>query len=288
MIASDGRDAPSGPTGSGVAVMRPGTTPVRGVLWLAAAVIAPVAVALAWVPFRLRLPNIDVALLLVVVVMALGMSGRYVVPIIAATTAALAFEFFDTKPFEQLAIARSPDVWTTLILAGVGLLAGECVVRLARQRVSLEAGTADMLRVRTASDLVASGQEAVLIVEQVAQELARLLQLQDCRFEAVPSHAGAPEVQRDGVLSQQSAGGTQGSKVVGTGSWAELPVWGQGQVLGHFVLHFDPDVHLSRDQLLVAVTLADQVGAALTAYSAPGPLPPDEDERPSGPLRIVQ
>ena len=84
------------------------------------------------------------------------------------------------------------------------------------------------------------------------------------------------------------AGETQGSKVVGTWSWAELPVWGQGQVLGHFVLHFDPDVHLSRDQLLVAVTLADQVGAALTAYSAPGPLPPDEDERPSGPLRIVQ
>ena len=232
-------------------------------------------------PFRSRLSNIDVALALVVVVMALGTSGRSAVPVVAAVTAAFAFEFFDTKPFEQLAIARGPDVWTTVVLAAVGLLAGECVVRLVRQRVSIESGTADMQRVRTASDLVASGQEAVLVVEQIAQELERLLQLKDCRFEAVESHAGAPEVQRDGSLSLSVSDGTPASKVLGPWEWAELPVWGQGQVLGHFVLSFRSDAQVGRDQLLVAVTLADQVGAALTAYSSPGPLPPDEgDNRP--------
>ena len=57
--------------------------------------------------------------------MALGTSGRHWVPIVAAVTAAIAFEFFDTKPFEQLAIARNPDVWTTVLLAAVGALAGE-------------------------------------------------------------------------------------------------------------------------------------------------------------------
>jgi len=268
--------------------MRPSDTPVRGVLWVAAAVIAPMAVALAWVPFRLRLPNIDVALALVVVVMALGTSGRRGVPIVAAATSAIAFEFFDTKPFEQLAIARSPDVWTTVILAGVGLLAGECVVILTRQRVSIEAGTADMQRVRAASDLVASGQEAVLIVEQITEELERLLQLKDCRFEAVPSGVGAPEVQRNGALAARAADGTPRPAAVAPWDWAELPVWGQGQVLGHFVLQFDPEAQVSRDQLLVAVTLADQVGAALTAYSPPAPPPPDDGGHASAPLRIVK
>jgi len=288
MIGRDGREAPSDPTSSGVVVMRPSDTHVRGVLWVAAAAIVPTAAALAWVPFRLRLPNIDIALALVVVVMALGLSGRRGVPVVAAAISAIAFEFFDTKPYEQLAIARSPDVWTTVILAGVGLLAGECVVRLTRQRVSIEAGTADMLRVRTASDLVASGQEAVLILEQITQELEHLLQLKGCRFEAVPSRAGAPEVQRDGALTAPAADGAPGTTAVAPWDWAQLPVWGQGQVLGHFVLQFDPEAHLSREQLLVAVTLADQVGAALTAYSPPGPLPPDEGGHAAGPLRIVK
>jgi hypothetical protein len=60
MIGPDGRDAPSSPTSPVVAGMRPSTTPIRGVLWVTAAVVAPLAAALAWVPFRIRLSNIDV------------------------------------------------------------------------------------------------------------------------------------------------------------------------------------------------------------------------------------
>jgi K+-sensing histidine kinase KdpD len=241
----------------------------------------------AFVPIRLHLPNIDVALVLVVVVMALGTSGRHWVPIVAAVTAAIAFEFFDTKPFEQLAIARNPDVWTTVLLAAVGALAGECVVRLTRQRASIRAGHADMRRVRSASDLVASGEEAELIVQRIAQELEQLLQLKQCRFEAMPSQPGAPEVHRDGTVATSSPAAL-GASTIAPVPWAELPVWGQGQVLGHFVWAFKPENPATQDQLRVAVTLADQVGAALTAYSSPGPPLPDEGGRPTGPLRVVR
>ncbi len=284
----DGADATPGPDPSVVGDTRMSTPRLRSLLWLATAAAVPVAVTLAWVPVRNRFPNIDVALALVVVVMALGASGRRNVVIVAAGTAALAFEFFETKPFEQLAIARSPDVWTTVVLATVGLLAGLCVVGLARQRVSIEARAADMRRVRTASDLVASGQEAVLIVQQVAQELERLLQLQSCSFEAVPSHVDVPEVERDGTLRKGSSAMPMVALVGGPGDRVELPVWGQGQILGHFVLQCRPDVPVNRDQLRVAVTLADQVGAALTAYSPTGPLVPEDEGQPPGALRIVR
>jgi hypothetical protein len=255
---------------------------------VAAAVVLPAAVAVAWVPVRLRQPNIDVALALVVVVMALGLSGRRSVVVVAAGTAALAFEYFDTRPFQQLAIARSPDVLTTVVLAAVGLLTGECVVRLARQRASILSRAADMRRVRTASDLVASGQEAVLIVQQVARELERLLQLRDCRYEAVPSREGVRVVERDGSLRTSPATVPPDVDAVEPYEDAELPVWGQGQILGHFVLRFGQDVPVTRDQLLVAMTLADQVGAALTAYSSPGPLIPESGGLPVPPLRIVR
>ena len=67
---------------------------------------------------------------------------------------------------------------------------------------------------------------------------------------------------------------------------AELAVWGQGERLGYYVLEFAPGPPPERDRLLVAVTLADQVGAAFMAQ-APPTLPPEPAPPPSG-LRVVR
>ena len=47
----------------------------------------------------------------------------------------------------------------------------------------------------------------------------------------------------------------------------------QGVAIGHFVLGFVSDEPPQRDRLLIAVTLADNVGAAFLAQ-APPPVPP--------------
>ena len=44
---------------------------------------------------------------------------------------------------------------------------------------------------------------------------------------------------------------------------AELPVLGRGNVLGRFVLVPEPDTTVTLEQRVVAVAIADQVGAAL-------------------------
>ena len=68
-------------------------------------------------------------------------------------------------------------------------------------------------------------------------------------------------------------------------SSAELPVWGQGERLGYYVLEFAPGPPPERERLLVAVTLADQVGAAFMAQ-APPTAPPDPT--PPTSLRVVR
>jgi len=52
----------------------------------------------------------------------------------------------------------------------------------------------------------------------------------------------------------------------------DLPVRSGGWLLGHFVLTPTPGAPVPHQRLLVAVTVADQVGAALAAdHAVPGP-----------------
>ena len=50
----------------------------------------------------------------------------------------------------------------------------------------------------------------------------------------------------------------------------DLPVRAGGEVVGHFLLAPVPGVRLPRDLLLVAVAIADQVGASVAAARAQG------------------
>jgi hypothetical protein len=50
-----------------------------------------------------------------------------------------------------------------------------------------------------------------------------------------------------------------------------LPVLSRGQVVGRFVLDFGPGASATLEQRVVAIALADQVGASLAVY--PPPLP---------------
>ena len=145
---------------------------------------------------------------------------------------------------------------------------------------------ADRLRaVESASTMLATGEELVAVVEQCGEEIGRLLGLERCYFEASPGGVAGLRLERDGRLVVPS----RGSEARGEGSealTAELPVLGLGEELGHFVLVFGPSLP-RRDQLLVAVTLADQAGAAIATQVPAGggdPGPPI----PAGPLRLLR
>jgi hypothetical protein len=237
----------------------------------------PLAIAVAWIPIRSKLPNVDLALVLIVAVAAIGALGNRLGVVLSAVSAALWFEFFDTAPFERLGIARSPDVETTLILAVVAVMVGELAVRTTRHRSFVRSETEKLSSIRSAAELVASGEELVGVIEAVVGDLTRLLSLRTCTFESTDPEPGRAQLSRSGDL--EPAGGPMASAPApGTGPMAELPVIVQGEALGHFVLEFDRREPPARDRLLVALTLADNVGAAFLAQ-APPPVPPDQQPR---------
>ncbi|MGH9097130.1 MAG: hypothetical protein ACRDWB_06870, partial [Acidimicrobiales bacterium] len=109
-----------------------------------------------------------------------------------------------------------------------------------------------------------------------ATELRTLLSLRDCRFSRTQPAAGATRVAPDG------------SVVIGEIPWAteafglptsevDLPIRHNGWGLGHFALTPTPALPVSRERLLVAVAIADQVGAAMAA----------DDDRPGGSEPVV-
>jgi K+-sensing histidine kinase KdpD len=256
------------------------TSRARTGLAVALGALGPLALAAAWIPIRIRLPNTDLALILVLGVVAVGAWGRRSAVVTAAVSASLWFEFFDTKPFERLAIARQPDLETTVVLAVVSFVAGEMAVWIVRQRARRIVESAEMGSLREAAGLLAMGEELVMVIQSVAGELSRLLGLADCTFETEDPDPARATLRRDGTL----VGARQPTEAAPISS-AELPVWGQGERLGYYVLEFAPGPPPERERLLVAVTLADQVGAAFMAQ-APPTAPPDPT--PPTSLRVVR
>jgi hypothetical protein len=250
-------------------------------LSLALALVVPLAVAVAWIPLRTHLPNVDLALVLVAVVAGLGALGSGAAVIVASLSAALWFEFFDTVPYEHLAIARNPDVETTLILAVVALVAGELGVRTSRHGVFVRGEREKLSTIRDTAQLVASGEELVRVIGAVAHEMTGLLGLSECRFEAGDPDPTRAQLDRSGLLVPPAR---PVARAPGGCAAAELPVIVQGEHIGRFVMELDSRQAPSRDRLQVAVTLADNVGAAFLAQAPP---PPPPDREPLLPLRLV-
>jgi hypothetical protein len=247
---------------------------------MALGLLVPLAVAAAWIPVRTRLPNTDVALVLVVAAGAIGALGRRAGVVTAALSAALWFVIFDTVPYDRLAIAKTPDVETTLVLAVVATIVGELALRTVRHRRAVRAESEELTSVRTAAELVASGEELVLVIDAVAEQLRQLLRLSTCCFESPDGPLPGAGVTRDGRVAASAP-----LALAGAPSQVGLDVVVQHQVLGRFVLGVDAASCLGRERLLAAVTLADQVGAAFLAQ-APPPLPPGAPEPTRG-LRVV-
>ena len=226
------------------------------------ALAAPVAAAAAMIPVRNRLNNADSALVLVVVIVAVAATGRRLAAAVAALSAALSFDFFLTRPYESFRITRTADLVTELLLLVVGLAVGELAARGRKARRQAEVSGDEVVRLHTLTAMVAAGEEPHVIAITAAAELRELLTLRDCRFTRAHPGPVAARITADGIL------------LVGSETWptadlglptkqVDLPVRGNGEVLGHFLLTPTPGHGVPAHRLVVAVSMADLLGAAL-------------------------
>ena len=242
----------------------------RSELLLAAtAVLAPVVVALLLTPWRQRLAAADNALVLVVVIVAVATAGRRWAAALCAMAAALSFDFFLTRPYLSLRITRTSDLVTEILLLVVGLSVGDLAARGRYHRTTAREGHDRLAVLHSVTELTASGVIPEDVVRAAAGELRGLVNLRSCTFSADGAGVAARLHPNGEVRIGDVAWSTEALGLPHRG--VDLPVRAGGTVLGHFILIPTPGVPVAGDVLLVALAIADQVGASMA--SAPESLP---------------
>jgi hypothetical protein len=242
--------------------------PVHTVVVWVAAVAVPVAAAGALVPVRTEVPNATMALGLAVLVTLLAAIGTRASAAAAALSAGLSFDVFLTRPYDSFAIDRAADVEITALLLAVGLVAGQLAARTRHHRRRAEDASYDLGRLHAVSEMVALGEPTDQVVIAVANELTDLLGLRACRFEETFAEGPTPFVERQGSITWGAL--RWGFRTMGLPAREiTLVVQHQGLPLGRYVLMPTPGRRVTADELLVAVALADQAGAAIAARTRP-------------------
>src|SRR5579859_6799916 len=167
----------------------------------AAAIAAPLAAAAILLPWRGSWPNTNVALLLVVVVVAVACLGNRLAGALAAISAAVWFDFFFTQPYDRLAISRSADVTTFALLLVVGLAVSQIAAWARRLKAVTVADAGYFARIVDSAALTQQAGTPYDVVEHVRGQLIDVLDLNDCRFEYGKLLGQPPRLEPDGTVT---------------------------------------------------------------------------------------
>jgi K+-sensing histidine kinase KdpD len=217
------------------------------------------------VPSRGQLSVADDVLVLVVATVAIASWGHRGAAALAALVAAASFDFFLTRPYGSFRISRQADLTTEMLFVIVGLIVGELAARGHRHQQAASRGHLELLRIHDLGERIAEGEDPDFVLIAVASELRELLSLRDCRFiRDQPSGKGA-WIANDGTVRLNPLRWPSATAGLPT-KQVELPVRGEGRVLGTFILTPTPAAPISEEQCVVAVALVDQLGATLAAH----------------------
>lgn len=222
--------------------------------------VVGVALAIATAPIRGSGGSTNVGVLLAVVVAAAALFSR-VAGLLTGACAALAFNFFHTRPYHSLSIDSPSDVVIVALLATLGLAVSD-LDRWRRNAAALADRRPQTEQAHDAtSELLAVSRPVQEIWPLVVASTMDQLWLADCRFVREPLD-GLPVVSRHGAMGSGAHGDTDGELVLPT-SGAAVPVVAAGVVLGHLIVTPQPGLTSLRVQRRVLLALADHVALVL-------------------------
>ncbi|MEV0039674.1 DUF4118 domain-containing protein [Streptomyces sp. NPDC050804] len=236
--------------------------PLRDRVALIAALAAPLLVALVLVPFRTGLPGTNLALILVVVVVAVSALGNRAAGVLAALSSAVWFDFFLARPFERFTVTDPNDITTAVLLLAVGLAVSLLAVRARRLRVLTVVDSGLLARIHDTAALARSTGSPDAVVDQVSRHLVEILRLRGCRFEYGTLLGHPARLLQDGTVAVDGRP-WELERLGWPDGETEIRVSGHGRYLGRFMLRPSPGLIPTRQVRQVAVTLADDAGTAL-------------------------
>lgn len=234
---------------------------------IAAAVVVPLALAAVLLPWRGSWSNTNVALLLVVAVVAVAAAGNRLAGALAAVSAAVWFDFFFTQPYERFTIRHSSDVTTFVLLLVVGVAVSQLAAWARHLKAVTIADAGYLARISQSAALSKSASSPDEVVEHVRKELIGLLDLRDCRFEYGMLLGRPPRLEADGTV-QTRYGYWPADESGLPDQEIELRAFGNGQYYGRFMMTPRPGSRPPLQARLVAVTLAELAGYALGATAS--------------------
>ena len=241
----------------------------------AAIIVGAVLTSLRW-----AFNSVNAALVFMILVVALAAIGGRVAGVITAVASTMSFDFFHTQPYLSMTIDKREDIETTVLLFVAALIVGGIATngRIARRREA--SAHHEVRRIHRVAEAAASGWPPAVVLATAQDEITELLDLADCRFEALPYSDLSPRSQlgRNGAIEQQSTfrfrrdrEGRSGFEFPPDG--LDLRVLARGDYIGRFVLVPKPHTVTSIHHRIAAVAIADQVGAMWTTHTT----------RPAGP-----
>ena len=233
-------------------------------LVLVGAIVVPLVAAAVLSAFRDQVENTNAALVLVLIVVAAASTGIRSAGIVAALSSAIWFDFFLTAPYLHLTITDRADIETTILLVLVGAGVTEVALWGRREQARSSRYEGFLAGVMEAAAAVAGGEvSAEALIERVERQLVDLLSLDACVFQRTISR-DLPQLRSDGSVFRDGRVVDVDHAGLPTDSQIQLLAQSAGAAKGEFLL--TASAHVARPALqarLVAVALADQVGAAL-------------------------
>jgi len=237
----------------------------RDRLAIAAALIAPLALTVVLVPFRSSFANTDAALALILIVVIVAAAGNRLAGFVAAVSAAAWFDFFLTRPYEQFTITRAADIETTVLLLVIGVAVTEIAVWGRRQQSAASRRAGYLDGINDAARAVSAGESPSALADRIAASLTQLLSLRSCEFQYGVAGIGRPaRLERDGSVTMAGRPYDLQYAEWPPETGLEMLVETGGRLQGRFLMQ-PGQARPTREQLLVAVALADQAAAALAA-----------------------
>src|SRR6478609_5513278 len=239
-------------------------------LVVTASAVVPLAACGILAPFRDTFANTNAALVLVLLVVAAASTGIRPAGIVAALSSAAGFDYFLTEPYNTLNISDGADIETAVLLLLVGTAVTEVALwgRREQARASREKGYLDGV-LGTAATVAAGRSSIGELIDHVCRQVVEILQIDGCRFDA-GTRSGLPTLDPTGTVTRHGRAVDVSRQGLPTDSMIALMVRSGGVTYGQLLLTAATHVvRPSRQQLRVAVTLANQVGAALAGAERP-------------------
>jgi K+-sensing histidine kinase KdpD len=230
----------------------------------AAAVVLPLLACMILSTVRDSVTTATSVLVLVVLVVAAAATGDRAAGLLAALSAGVWFDFFLTAPYLQFTIASADDVEATVLLVVISLVVTEVALWGYRQQRRAARRSGYLEGVLGAARAAAEGtMPASAVIDVVARNITDVLGADECRYVVGPVRdLRVAVLDQDGALSRNGAAVDVDRSGLPTDEYVAVLVRRGPEVVGHFLVTAATSViYPTREQLRIAVLLADQVGA---------------------------